>query len=81
MVRNCPVTVMVQNRAYLAQIVKEGLDYAIEILGMRILEETLQQSRMVGHINTTNSLELGALMGQTFLTLPLFPFYPYLPNS
>lgn len=36
---------------------------------------------MSGNINTTNSLELGALMGETFLTLPFFSFYLYLPKD
>lgn len=53
------VIILVQDPTYLAQIVKEDLNHAIEVLGMRIWEETLRRFGMAGNINSTNSLEPG----------------------
>lgn len=75
------VIVLVQNPAYLAQTVKEGLDHAIEGLGMQIWLETLRRPQMVRNLNMALAHELGELLGQTFQSLPFFPFYPYMPSS
>lgn len=75
------ITILVQNPAYMAQIIKKGLDHVIEVLGMWIWKEALTRIGMAGNINITNSLELGALMGHNLSNVPFFPFYPYLPSD
>lgn len=40
------VTVLVQNSTFLAQIIKESMDNAIERLGIQVWEETLRRTQL-----------------------------------
>lgn len=76
-VDNKPIALLIQNPAYLAQVVKEGLDYAIEELGNQLWTETLRRNQLLDNINA----RFWELDDQTFQSLPFFLSFPYLPNN
>lgn len=73
--------ILVQDPAYMAQIVKEGLDQASESLEMHVGAEKLWRTQLIGNTNLTHTEDLGSLMGQTFQSNPFFPSYSYLPSN
>lgn len=75
------MTIIVQDPTHLAQILEEGLDHAIEGLGMQIWMDALRKTQLMGNMNMISTQELGELMGQTFQSLSFFPFYPFLPGN
>lgn len=57
------------------------MDHAVHNLGTQIWRKTLLQTQLQRNINTTSMEELNTLMSNTFLNLPFFPPFSYLPSS
>lgn len=74
-IKGQPVTLIIQKSAYLADVVKEGLNNAIDGLGHLIWTQTLLQIQLMGIQEPLTISETNNLMAQVFQTKPFFPVY------
>lgn len=80
-VGNQPIVLILQDPSFLVQIVKEGVDQAVEGLGTQVWQQTFLASQQMGNLNISTMDELSSLMKQTFQSLPFFPNAPYPTSS
>ncbi|KAF3673316.1 hypothetical protein FXO38_05691 [Capsicum annuum] len=81
LIRDQPVVLLIQDPAWMAQIVKEGVDQIAKGLGYQVWCQTLLQAQRMGTLNIMNSNKFNSLMNYVLKNPPFYLNSPYLTEA